>query len=98
MAKLSTSEARQLCFVFFLLLEGSCWFGIERLRLSFVLAMVSLDEVGASFFSSFPFSMLSLARAFSSTSRDAIRFSTDIFYLLCLRLVANSSRKMATLL
>jgi hypothetical protein len=50
MTKLSTSEARQLCFVFLLLLEGSCWFGIESLRLSFVLAMVSLDEVNASFF------------------------------------------------
>jgi hypothetical protein len=51
MTKLSTREARQLCFVF-LLLEGSILFGIERmlLRLSLVLAMVSLDKVGARFF------------------------------------------------
>jgi hypothetical protein len=58
-------------------------FGIESrlLRLSLVLAMVSMDEVGASFFL-VPFSMLSLARAFSSTSRDAIRFSTNIFLSL----------------
>ena len=47
MAKLSTSEARQLCFIFLLLLEGSSRLGIERLILSFVSAMwVSLDKIG----------------------------------------------------
>jgi hypothetical protein len=32
-----------------------------------------------------PLNPVSLARAFSSTSRDPIRFSTDISYLLCFR-------------
>jgi len=46
-AKLSTSEARQLCFIFLLLLEGSSRLGIEKLILSFVPAMwVSLDKIG----------------------------------------------------
>jgi hypothetical protein len=35
-----------------------------------------------------PFSVVSLARAFPSTSRDAIKFSTDISCLLCLRAMA----------
>jgi hypothetical protein len=46
--KLSISKVRQLCFVFLLLLEGSYSFGIERLILSFVLAIgISLNEIGA---------------------------------------------------
>ena len=46
MTKLSTSEARQLYFIF-VLLEGSIRLNIERIILSFVLAMwVSLDKIG----------------------------------------------------